>query len=257
MTCWMPRPCRPPVCLVSLLPRAAATLDPQRPATELSWSTQGVGRLGLHGAVLQASPPRQQARHMHACKAAAFPNTTTVCAGLLAALSCVRQQAVHLFGFNWSRKSYYMHQMGAEELIVQQLRAAVPMTIHEPACAALYSCHPQCDSSDYRAAVDGLDAGCAASVSPALPCLCFPCAQPRSAALLHSQYDRVAECAQEVEAHARVCKAVEMHSSAQTSLRAACRGACCIYEATQIVPVVWVWVLDLQDIGAPRRSSIG
>ena len=73
---------------------------------------------------------------------------------------------MHLFGFNWSRKSYYQHVMSAEELIVQQLNATVPMVLHPPACDALYSCHPKCDSSDYRAGVDGLGPECFASVSP-------------------------------------------------------------------------------------------
>lgn len=41
-------------------------------------------------------------------------------AGLLAALACVRpaDQKVDLFGFNWSPKSYYMHKMTSEELMV-------------------------------------------------------------------------------------------------------------------------------------------
>ena len=48
---------------------------------------------------------------------------------------------------------------------MQQLNASVPIEVHTPACNALYSCEPKCDTSDYRASVDGLGPECFDSVS--------------------------------------------------------------------------------------------
>lgn len=94
------------------------------------------------------------------------------CAGLLAALSCIRipQHDVHLFGFNWSPKSYYMHKMTSEELIARELILQYRMTVHKPACEALYSCDPKCDSSGYRASIDGTGDDCTLRVSAAADC---------------------------------------------------------------------------------------
>ena len=91
-------------------------------------------------------------------------------AGVLAALSCVQvpQHEVHLFGFNWSPKSYHYHKMGSEQIITRELILRYNITVHVPACDALYSCDPKCDSSDYRASRDGTGDDCTDQV-PASP----------------------------------------------------------------------------------------
>ena len=62
---------------------------------------------------------------------------------------------IDLYGFNWSSKSYQLHQMSVEELIVQALAKQFPnLVIHPTACNALYSCDSLCDTNQFRLAVD-------------------------------------------------------------------------------------------------------
>lgn len=97
-------------------------------------------------------------------------------AGLLAGLSCVEltRHDVHLFGFNWSPRSYYMHKMKAEQLMVGELIKQYNITVHPPACQGLYSCHQRCDDSAYRVGPDDTEAGC---IAQARPMLCHSSAQ--------------------------------------------------------------------------------
>ena len=78
------------------------------------------------------------------------------CAGLLAVLGAVKRNTqIDLYGFNWSSKSYQLHQMSEEELVVQAVAKQFPnLVIHPTACNALYSCDSLCDTSQFRLAVD-------------------------------------------------------------------------------------------------------
>ena len=43
-------------------------------------------------------------------------------AGVLSVVGCMRpQQRLHVYGFNWSPDSYFMHKMTAEQQIIQKL----------------------------------------------------------------------------------------------------------------------------------------
>ena len=71
-------------------------------------------------------------------------------------LAAVRQKTqIDLYGFNWSSKSYQLHQMSEEELVVQAVARQFPnLVIHPTACNALYSCDSLCDTNQFRLAVD-------------------------------------------------------------------------------------------------------
>lgn len=77
-------------------------------------------------------------------------------------LGCVdpEQQDVHLYGFNWSNASYFMHKMGAEAVIAAQLLHQYDVHVHPVPCSGLYSCDKRCDKESYRAIVDGLPPFC-------------------------------------------------------------------------------------------------
>ncbi|KAK9805097.1 hypothetical protein WJX73_006552 [Symbiochloris irregularis] len=98
-------------------------------------------------------------------QAEAMPSSGLV--GLLAALACVQpaHQKLDLFGFNWSPKSYYMHKMGSEELMISELVRQFNITVHPPACNALYSCDEECDDKSYRIAMHGSGKSCAAQMA--------------------------------------------------------------------------------------------
>ena len=84
----------------------------------------------------------------------------------MAALACIRgpQHQIDLFGFNWSDKSYYMHKMTSEAAIFGELIRQYNITVHQPACDALYSCDPQCDESAYRLSMHSTGEECYAQV---------------------------------------------------------------------------------------------
>lgn len=60
---------------------------------------------------------------------------------MMLALECAPPRArVHLFGFNWSRRAWAAHKMGAEEAFARRLDAAGRIRIHWPACAGMRGC---------------------------------------------------------------------------------------------------------------------
>lgn len=83
-------------------------------------------------------------------------------AGLLAILGCLNKtaQTLHVFGFNWSRASYALHQMEAEEILAMQLFERFAAVLHPVPCARKYSCDPECDVNGYSAMLDGESPGC-------------------------------------------------------------------------------------------------
>ena len=66
-----------------------------------------------------------------------------------------RETEVHLFGFNWSAKHYFTHQMAAEQRIVGRLAEGFRLTVHDTACAGLRSCEELCDGPEYQFAREG------------------------------------------------------------------------------------------------------
>jgi hypothetical protein len=53
-------------------------------------------------------------------------------AGVLSVVGCMRpQQRLHVYGFNWSPESYFMHKMTAEQQIINKLFQA-----RRPGCDA-------------------------------------------------------------------------------------------------------------------------
>jgi len=68
-----------------------------------------VGRLEMK--CLQQHSYRRHSR-CHICSHTLYHQSLTLGAGLLRVLGCVSNAtAVHLFGFNWSAKHYFTHQM--------------------------------------------------------------------------------------------------------------------------------------------------
>ncbi|KAK9843956.1 hypothetical protein WJX81_000464 [Elliptochloris bilobata] len=62
-------------------------------------------------------------------------------AAMMLALECAPPRArIHLFGFNWSRRAWAAHKMGAEEAFARRLDAAGRIRIHWPACAGMRGC---------------------------------------------------------------------------------------------------------------------
>ena len=54
-------------------------------------------------------------------------------AGLLAVAGCMPKTGrIHVYGFNWSQKSYYMHRMSAESQIVARLAQQHPILVPSP-----------------------------------------------------------------------------------------------------------------------------
>ena len=65
----------------------------------------------------------------------------SISAAMMLALECAPPRArVHLFGFNWSRRAWAAHKMGAEEAFARALDAAGRIRIHWPACAGMRGC---------------------------------------------------------------------------------------------------------------------
>lgn len=86
---------------------------------------------------------------------------TNPSAGLLRILGCAGQGTeIHIFGFNWSAKHYFTHQMASEELIVRQLAKGFNITVHATACDGLRSCEALCDGAEYQFAKEGEGADC-------------------------------------------------------------------------------------------------
>lgn len=64
-----------------------------------------------------------------------------LCAAMMLALECAPPRArLHLFGFNWSRRAWAAHKMGAEEAFATALADAGRIRIHWPACAGQRGC---------------------------------------------------------------------------------------------------------------------
>ena len=76
-----------------------------------------------------------------ACLANFVPDAGRLLAAMMLALECAPPRArVHLFGFNWSRRAWAAHKMGAEEAFARRLDAAGRIRIHWPACAGMRGC---------------------------------------------------------------------------------------------------------------------
>lgn len=88
--------------------------------------------------------------------------------GMMAVLGCVNTavQKVNVFGFNWSKASYALHRMGAEEILAARLLQSFSAGVHSPPCAGKYSCDPLCDFSGYVALVYGESPDCRDKVGP-------------------------------------------------------------------------------------------
>lgn len=90
-----------------------------------------------------------------------------LCAGLLRVLVCAGQATeIHIFGFNWSAKHYFTHQMASEQLIVRQLAKGFNITVHATACASLRSCEALCDGPEYQFAKEGEGEECRKKCAP-------------------------------------------------------------------------------------------
>lgn len=64
-----------------------------------------------------------------------------MCAGVMLALDCMpKGAALHLYGFNWSRRHWLSHAIAAEEKFVRLLAARRRLILHETACGGLRFC---------------------------------------------------------------------------------------------------------------------
>ena len=91
--------------------------------------------------------------------------------GLLRIVGCSgHEAAVHIYGFNWSAKHYFTHQMGSEELIVRELAKGYDITVHATACDGLRSCEELCDGPEFQFSEEGDGAECRKKCA-------FPCSR--------------------------------------------------------------------------------
>ena len=69
------------------------------------------------------------------------PSVAAVCAGVMLALDCMPEgAALHVYGFNWSRRHWLSHAIAAEERFVRRLAAHRRVVLHETACGGLRFC---------------------------------------------------------------------------------------------------------------------
>ncbi len=62
-------------------------------------------------------------------------------AGVMLALDCMpKGAALHVYGFNWSRRHWLSHAIAAEERFIRLLAARRRVELHETACGGLRFC---------------------------------------------------------------------------------------------------------------------
>ena len=76
---------------------------------------------------------------LHACQASSVHTLRCARAGVLSVVACMRpEQTLHVYGFNWSPESYFMHKMSAEQQIIAKLLKVRPCCMHPSwACRVL------------------------------------------------------------------------------------------------------------------------